>query len=55
MARYRKVDPKIWNDEKFRALSDDGKLAFFMLLTHPHMTAVGAMRAMPSGMASEMA
>ena len=27
--RYRKIDTGIWNDEKFHALSDDGKLAFF--------------------------
>lgn len=28
MARYRKVDPRIWNDAKFRALNDQGKLSF---------------------------
>jgi hypothetical protein len=52
--KYRKVDPRIWNDAKFMALSDDGKLAFFMKLTHPHMTAVGAMRATIPGLASEL-
>lgn len=54
MARYRKVDPRIWNDAKFRELSDNAKLAFFMLLTHPNMTALGAMRATVSGLAEEM-
>jgi hypothetical protein len=54
MARYRKVDPRIWNDAKFRDLSDNAKLAFFMLLTHPNMTALGAMRATVSGLAEEM-
>lgn len=54
MSRYRKVDPRIWNDEKFRDLSNNGKLVFFMLLTHPHMTAIGAMRATVPGMAAEM-
>lgn len=54
MSRYRKVDPRIWNDAKFRALSNKGKLVFFLLLTHPHMTALGAMRATPSGLAEEL-
>lgn len=54
MARYRKIDPRIWNDEKFRCLSDSGKLAFLFLLTHPHMTALGAMRATIAGLAEEL-
>lgn len=54
MSRYRKVDPRVWNDEKFRELSDAGKLVFFMLLTHPNMTALGAMRATTAGLAEEL-
>jgi len=54
LSRYRKVDPRIWNDEKFRSLPDNGKLVFFMLLTHPSMTALGAMRATVSGLAEEL-
>ena len=54
MARYRKIDPRIWNDAKFRELSDNGKLVFFMLLTHPNMTALGAMRATLAGLAEEL-
>lgn len=54
MARYRKVDPRIWNDRKFRGLSDPGKLAFLFLLTHPHMTAIGAMRGTMPGLAEEI-
>jgi hypothetical protein len=54
MAKYRKVDPRIWNDTKFRTLSDNGKLAFLFLLTHPHMTSLGAMRATIPGLASEV-
>jgi len=54
MGKYRKVDPRIWNDEKFNKLSDRGKLAFFFILTHPHMTALGAMRASIPGLASEI-
>ena len=54
MARYRKIDPRIWNDAKFSELSDNGKLVFFMLLTHPSMTALGAMRGTVEGLAAEM-
>jgi hypothetical protein len=51
---YRKIDPRIWNDQKFNSLSDKGKLVFFFLLTHPHMTPVGAMRGTMAGFAEEL-
>jgi hypothetical protein len=54
VARYRKIDTRIWNDEKFRELSDDAKLVFFFLLTHPHMTSIGAVRATLPGLAAEI-
>ena len=54
MARYRKIDSRMWNDEKVRTFSDDGKLSFLFLLTHPAMTAVGAMRATLPGLAAEL-
>ncbi len=56
MGKYRKVDPRIWGDAKFLELSGPpcGKLLFFFLLTHPHMTALGAMRATPAGLAAEL-
>ena len=54
MAKYRKISPKIWNDAKFRAMSDNAKLVFFMLLTHPQTSAIGTMRAFPQGLAPEM-
>src|SRR5690348_1070413 len=54
MARYRKIDPRVWNDEKFRSFSDDAKLGFLFVLTHPAMTALGAMRATAAGLAAEM-
>ncbi|MEX2138595.1 MAG: hypothetical protein WD894_05000 [Pirellulales bacterium] len=54
MARFRKIDPRIWNDEKFRDLSDRGKLVFLFVLTHPHLTALGAMRGTPPGLAAEL-
>src|SRR5436190_13768642 len=55
MARYRKIDIRIWNDSKFRSLSERGKLAFFFLLTHPNLTMIGAMRASIPGLAAEIA
>jgi len=54
MARYRKIDPRVWNDRKFRGMSDDAKLVFLFILTHPSMTALGAMRATMAGLASEL-
>lgn len=54
MARYRKIDIRIWNDERFGRLSDDAKLVFLFLLTHQHMTSLGAMRATLPGLAAEL-
>lgn len=54
MARYRKIDPRIWNDKKFRSMTDAGKLVFLFVLTHPHMTSIGAMRATLGGLADEL-
>lgn len=54
MAHYRKIDTRVWNDAKFRALSNNGKLVFFFLLTHPGMTAIGAMRGSVPGLAAEL-
>jgi len=42
MARYRKIDPRIWNDEKFMTFDPREKLVWFTLLTHPLMTPMGA-------------
>lgn len=53
MTRYRKISSLIWNDSKFGSLSDDGQLLFFMFLTHPHMTSLGAMRTTMHGIAAE--
>lgn len=54
MARYSKIERRILTDQKFNSLSRDGKLIFFILLVHPHLTAIGAMRATLAGLASEM-
>ena len=54
MARYRKIDTRIWNDKKFNCLSNDAKFAFIFLLTHQHLTHIGAMRTTLAGLASEL-
>ena len=54
MSHYRKIDTRIWNDEKFNSLSLHGKLAFLFILTHPNMTSLGAMRATIEGLAAEL-
>jgi hypothetical protein len=54
MSHYRKVDVRIWNDAKFMRLDTPGKLGFFLLLTHPNMTALGAMRGTPAGLVAEL-
>lgn len=53
-AKYRKISVQIWNDKKFRQLSDDGKLVFIFVLTHPHMSAIGGMRGTTEGLAAEL-
>jgi hypothetical protein len=52
--KYRKIDTRFWSDEKVRAFSDDGKLGFLFLLTHPALTALGAMRGTLNGLAAEL-
>ena len=54
MAHYRKIDVRIWNDAKFISLSNNGKLIFLFLITHPGMTALGAMRTSLPGLAAEL-
>lgn len=53
MAQYRVINQRIQNDRKFRSLSHNAQLIFFLLITHPHMTSLGAMRNSLSGLASE--
>src|SRR5574338_361158 len=54
MGRYRKIDPRIWNDEKVSQLPKISQLSFLYVLTHPNMTALGAMRATIPGLAAEL-
>lgn len=52
--KFRKISSRIWNDKKFRDLSNEAKLLVFFLLSHPHMTSLGGMRATVGGMAQEL-
>ncbi len=54
MSIYRKVSVQVWGDAKFSSLSNEGKLAFLFILTHPNMTGVGAMRATVEGLRAEL-
>lgn len=54
MARFRKIDPRIWNDAKFAALSSEAKLLFLYLLTSPAMTILGALPIRASAVAEEL-
>ncbi len=54
MARYRKIDVRIWNDKKFRDLSDNGKLAFLLVLTHPDTNQLGMLRSRPMALAMDL-
>ena len=54
VSHYRKIDVRIWNDEKFNSLPNESKLAFIFVLTHPNMTSLGAMRGTVEGLAAEL-
>lgn len=54
MARYRKIDPRMWNDARFSALSTEAKLLFVYLLTAPAMTMLGALPLRASAVAEEL-
>lgn len=54
MARYRKIDVRIWNDRKFRELDDNAKLAFLLLLTHPDTNQLGFIRSRAVSLAFDL-
>jgi len=51
---WRRVSVKIWRDNAFRALSEQGKLIYLFVITHPNMTNIGAMSATIEGLAAEL-
>ena len=54
LERYRKVSCQIWLDQKFLSLSDDAKLVFMLILTHPNLSSFGAMKASPASLTDEL-
>lgn len=54
MNSYRKIPIFHWHEGSLRELSDDGKLVFLFLLTHPNLTALGTLRAWPSELTCEL-
>lgn len=52
--RYRKISTRIWGDANFRSFSNEAKLVWFFVLTHPQMTSMGAMRTTIPGLAAEL-
>lgn len=54
MARYRKIEVRIWNDRKFRALDDKAKLAFLLILTHPDTNQLGFIRTRSMALALDL-
>jgi hypothetical protein len=54
VARWRKVDTRIWGDAKVRRLTPNEKLLWVFLLTHPQQTCIGAFRAHADSIAKEL-
>ena len=52
MAGNRNISTRIWNDERFRMLSDDGKVLFIYTITSPHSNIAGTY-VLPKGYISE--
>lgn len=52
MRDYGKVHTAVWSSPTFRALSDDGQLLAFYLMTSPHSTIAGVFR-LPDGYVCE--
>lgn len=52
--KYRKISPYIWNDRKFKALSEKAQFLVLFMLTHPNMTPLGAIRGNMPGLAYEL-
>lgn len=51
---YRKVRSTLWGDQKFRELSLEAKALFALVMLHPNMTSLGAMRGTVPGLAAEL-
>jgi hypothetical protein len=54
MSHYRKIDTRINNDAKFRSLKPLEQWLWYRLITHDHLTSLGAMRNTPGGLAEDL-
>ena len=54
MARYRKVDPRIWKDERFLTLNEAEKLVAVYCLTCPQSNRVGIFNFSPAMAAEDL-
>lgn len=54
-SRYRRISTRMWNDRKFRELTQDGQFLFFYLLTNPETSGVpGLFRAREVALAADL-
>ena len=53
-AKYRKIDPRIWSDEKFVLLSEAEKLVALYCLTSPQVNRIGLFRFSPAMAAEDL-
>ncbi len=51
---YRKISTAFWTDERVRRWSDDARYVFIRILTHKHMTMLGAMDYSVAGIAGDL-
>lgn len=51
-AKYRKIDPRVWNDEKFASMTLEQKIMAFWMLTNSRLNRIGVVLWSP-GLASE--
>jgi hypothetical protein len=50
-AAYRNLPRFLWKEGEFSPLSDDSKLVYLFLLSHPDLTAIGTLTLSPSELA----
>jgi uncharacterized phage protein (TIGR02220 family) len=55
MAKYRPIDVRLWNDQKFLSLDDDGRMLWLFLLTTPSTLPIpGVVVGGPAALAEQM-
>jgi len=54
VAKYRKIDTRIWNDNEFLDLSVEAKIVYLFLLTHQNLTPFGAIKISKNAICDEL-